>query len=65
MTKKEHIYEVMGHSTLGECSGHVWQGEGRCPYCSNPQLSYERNQEIITKSLEILDAELFKNEQST
>ena len=60
MIKQESLFELIGVSKLGECNGHVWQGEGRCPYCSNPQLSSERNQEIITKSLEILDAALSK-----
>jgi DNA-binding helix-hairpin-helix protein with protein kinase domain len=60
MNKSTHIFEVLGHSTLNKCSGHVWQGEGRCPYCANDQLNRQRNQEIITKALEILNTELFK-----
>jgi|VirMetMinimDraft_7_1064189.scaffolds.fasta_scaffold122195_2 hypothetical protein len=62
MNTSEHIYEVLGYSTLGECSGHVWQGEGLCPYCANAQLAHQRNQEIITKALEILNNHLSKNE---
>jgi hypothetical protein len=54
MTTTKHIFEVLGHSTLGECNGHVWQGEGRCPYCADVQLNRQRNQEIITKALKIL-----------
>ena len=60
MNGSEHIFEVLGQSVPGECSGHIWQGEGRCPYCSDAQLSRQRNQEIIAKALEILTAELNK-----
>jgi hypothetical protein len=60
MSGSESIFEVLGQSAPGKCSGHVWQGEGRCPYCSDARLSSQRNQEIIAKALEILTAELNK-----
>ncbi len=60
MNESNHIFEVIGHSTLGECIGHVWQGEGRCPYCANAQLNRQRNQEIIDQALEILNTKLSK-----
>ena len=60
MNKSEHIFEVLGSSVLNECNGHVWKGEGRCPYCADEQLARQRNQEIIAKALEILNRELSK-----
>jgi hypothetical protein len=60
VTKSEHIYELLGFSNFDECNGHAWQGEGRCPYCSNAQLSSQRNQYIIKEALKILDVELNK-----
>jgi len=60
MAGSEHLFELTGVSKTDECSGHVWQGKGRCPYCSNAQLNSQRNQEIIAKALEILAAELNK-----
>ena len=58
MSGSEHLYELLGFSKPNECNGHVWKGEGRCPYCSDLQLGSKRSSEIIVKALEILEIEL-------
>lgn len=58
----QHVYEALGFSFDGECSGHIWKGKGRCPYCEHQELSRKRSQEIADKALEILEAELAKKE---
>jgi hypothetical protein len=53
--KFKHIFEAVGFSETNKCFGHVWEGEGRCPYCSDSRLGSDRNKEIIARSLEILE----------
>ena len=62
MSGSEHIFEVIGQSRFGECDGHVWRGEGRCPYCSDRQLDRQRNREITEMALAILEANLSKDD---
>ena len=61
--KVEHIFEAVGFSETNKCFGHVLEGEGRCPYCSDSRLGSDRNKEIIARSLEILEKTLMARGQ--
>lgn len=60
----EHIYEVIGFSENGQCTGHAWVGDGRCPYCDNPHLGYQRNLQIVEMALELLIKQITPQEQN-
>ena len=57
----EHIYEVLGQSKPGECNGHIWKGEGRCPFCSDVRIGRQRTREITEMALAILEKNLSEN----